>query len=117
MQLNDIRLNELARELLVKLIKRKTEEERVEFLKDLLFTIPVKHIFLFDPQLSTREMTCLYFAAKGLTSHETAKLLAIKTSTVEAHRKEILRKLACNNMVEAVFRGISYGYFGTQNFN
>lgn len=67
----------------------------------------------FSHRLTKREVNCLVLAARGKTSSETAKLLGIKPSTVETHRKEIKRKLECQNMAHAVFEGILLGYVNT----
>lgn len=64
----------------------------------------------FDQRLSQREISCLFWAAKGKTSRETAELLRISSSTVESHRKQIKRKLKCYNLTHAVFEGIRHGY-------
>lgn len=65
-------------------------------------------------QLTERELSCLFLAAKGLTTNETAELLGIKSSTVETYRRKIKYKLACNTMAQAVFEGIRWGYMDTR---
>jgi DNA-binding CsgD family transcriptional regulator len=60
--------------------------------------------------LTQRQKICLIYAAKGMTSVETANTLGLKTSTVESHRKEIKRKLSCVTMAQAVYEGIRLGH-------
>lgn len=64
----------------------------------------------FAQQLTKREQECLALAAKGYSAGETAELLAISRKTVEGHRNEIKRKLACRTMTQAVIQGIKYSY-------
>ncbi len=104
------KLNQLAKKLLKKLGKCQNEEEQVKFIKDLLFTTTVKQELGFDPDLTEQEILCLMHAAEGRTSQESAQILGIKSSTVETHRREIKRKLECQNIAQAVFAGIRYGY-------
>jgi len=62
------------------------------------------------PALTPREVTCLYWAALGKTSKETAALLGLGSSTIEQYRKDIKRKLECRSMAEAVFKAMQFGY-------
>jgi DNA-binding CsgD family transcriptional regulator len=50
--------------------------------------------------LTTREMEILGYLALGYTSRETAQKLSISPLTVDTHRRHLLRKLECNNVVE-----------------
>jgi len=54
-----------------------------------------------DPEsLSEREREVLQLLAEGLTSPEIGKRLFIATSTVETHRRSIMRKLAIHNVAD-----------------
>ncbi len=103
-------LDSLAKEFIARFQQSKTQEDQVRFVKDFLFTLPVKQNVLFDPVLTQQEIMCLLLADTGKTSNESAKCLMIKRSTVESHRKEILRKLSCRSIAQAVYEGIRYGF-------
>lgn len=77
----------------------------------LLLTAAVPKKIYFDKPLSTQETNCLLLAAKGLTISETANLLNIKRTTVITHRANILKKLSCSSIAQAVFESIRFGYF------
>lgn len=59
--------------------------------------------------LTKRESEILELIAKELTTEEVAKHLAISTSTVESHRRNLLKKASVKNSVglikEAFLRG------------
>lgn len=56
--------------------------------------------------LSKRERECLLCAAFGMSAQETGLLLHIGTSTVNTHRENVIHKLRCNNIVQAVFTSV-----------
>lgn len=64
-------------------------------------------------QLTEREVECLYWAAHGKSSDETAIILKIKKSTVEDYRKHIKRKFDCITMAQAIYEGVKRGYIGS----
>lgn len=66
-------------------------------------------------KLTVREIESLHLAALGKTSEETAIIMGISTSTIDAYREEAKRKLAATNMPHAVFEAIKYGYIGSFN--
>lgn len=55
-----------------------------------------------EPKLSVRELEVLQLMANGKSSKTIALELFISTNTIEAHRKQILKKLAAKNMAEAI---------------
>lgn len=99
--------------LVLKLIKRlgndQPNKEQVELLKSLLSTTEVLHRLSFDNQLTSREVACLYLAANGKTSEQSAKVLGVTKATIESFRKRIIQKLDCDNLTQAVFKGIRVG--------
>lgn len=52
--------------------------------------------------LTKREIEVLRFMATGKSSKTIAKELFISNNTIEAHRKNILKKMDAKNMVEAI---------------
>jgi len=50
--------------------------------------------------LTARELEILRYLAHGYTSREIAQKLCISQLTVDTHRRHLLRKLQCNNVVE-----------------
>lgn len=100
----------LSIDLLDRLGNYKPSAKQLELMEMLVSKITVDQKLSFDNQLTYQEINCLLFAAKGKTSNQTAKLLGVKRSTIESHRREIKRKLGCNTMAHAVFQGIRFGY-------
>lgn len=64
---------------------------------------PSKAIF------SGREMEVIHLISQGLTTAEIAKELGIAENTVKNHRKNILRKSACNNSGQLIAKCITEG--------
>lgn len=54
------------------------------------------------PSLSTRELEVLQLMANGKSSKSIALELFVSTNTIEAHRKQILKKMEAKNMAEAI---------------
>lgn len=84
-------------------------EKHIEDMREILFSTWLKRTIIFDKQLTDREKVCLYLASIGKESRETADFLGIGIETVKTHRKEIIRKLKCKNITQAVSLGIKYG--------
>lgn len=103
-------VNYLAIDLLEILGNKQPDQQQIDLMENLISHVAVTHRISFDRRLTGREISCLYLSAKGKTAPETARLLGVKPSTITSHRKEILRKLACNNMAAAVFKGMQCGY-------
>lgn len=57
-------------------------------------------------QLSKREIEVLQLVAKGLTASEVAEHLYISLDTIETHKKNIVKKLAARNTVDAVVKAV-----------
>lgn len=51
-------------------------------------------------RLTHRELEVVMLAARGLTTKDIASLLAISFRTVEAHRRNAMRKTGAGNIVE-----------------
>lgn len=54
------------------------------------------------PSLSVRELEVLQLMANGKSSKSIALELFVSTNTIEAHRKQILKKMEAKNMAEAI---------------
>lgn len=61
-------------------------------------------------RLSEREILCLQWAARGLTSKQTAGVLKLSVLTVRTYLKQVREKLKCHTMAHAVYEGMSRGY-------
>jgi DNA-binding CsgD family transcriptional regulator len=72
----------------------------------------IKRSYKAEQQLTKREVECLYWAAHGKSSDETAIILKIKKNTVEDYRKNIKQKLNCSSMAHAIYEGVKRGYIG-----
>ena len=55
-----------------------------------------------ESTLSARELEVLQLIANGKSSKAIAMELYISTNTIEAHRKQIIKKMAAKNMAEAL---------------
>jgi DNA-binding NarL/FixJ family response regulator len=86
--------NYLAIGLLESLGNSKPTQQQITLTEELLSMVSIQHKINFSDKLNNKEIACLYWAAYGKSSKETADLLHIKQSVVESHRKEIKRKLA-----------------------
>ncbi|MBY0544193.1 MAG: helix-turn-helix transcriptional regulator [Gammaproteobacteria bacterium] len=103
-------LQSVATELLKCVGNPNPTQKHIELMNSLLSHVVMSTPIMFDERLSQREVNCLFLAAKGKTSEETAVLLNISPATVESHRKHIKRKLNCLSLSQAVFEGIRWGY-------
>jgi len=66
--------------------------------------IRLKH--LTEP-LSSKELACLAWCAKGLTSKQIATNLDISDRTVHFHMRNIFRKLQVSNRYQAIAKAIT----------
>lgn len=74
-------------------------------------TMPPKpYKLILEKQLTHRELICLYWAARGKTTKETAILLRVKPRLVEQYRKAVRNKFGCKRLAEAVYIGMKRGY-------
>lgn len=62
--------------------------------------------FTPNEELSTRELEVVDLSCQGLTASEIGEKLFIAKKTVEGHRKNILAKTGCKNIVEMVVYAI-----------
>lgn len=60
--------------------------------------------------LTNREKEILNYIANGFKSKEISELLCIEKSTVDTHRKNILKKTECNSFSELVAKSINMGW-------
>ena len=81
-----------------------------KLIASLLSGSAIKQPVFFPEILSRREINCLHWTARGKTSDEIAQILRIRHTTVASYKREILRKLNCTNMAQAIFQGIRFGY-------
>lgn len=71
-----------------------------------------KNNILQDTQcskLTEREKECLYWAAQGKSSEETAIILNIKPASVLSYRRLLKAKLNCYNIAQAVYKAAQLG--------
>jgi DNA-binding NarL/FixJ family response regulator len=64
------------------------------------------NLILDKDVLSPREKEIVFWSAKGLTCQQIAEQLFISKRTVEAHRKTIMEKTSCLNIIEVVVYGL-----------
>jgi DNA-binding CsgD family transcriptional regulator len=102
----------VAKRYLLKLGNARPKGKQVKLMNRLLTStiFPIEKTLIFDSKLTRREIACLLLVAQGKRSLEIAEILGMKVSTVRTHRKQIINKLNCSSMAQAVFEGIRYGY-------
>lgn len=82
----------------------------IDVMESALSHVVVNQQVLFETRLNQKESTCLFLAAKGKTTVETAKIMNTTSTAIEARRRSIKRKLRAASMAHAVFEGIRFGY-------
>lgn len=63
-----------------------------------------------DITLSTREVDVVRLIAQGKTTIEVADILCISPQTVATHRKKIIQKTKCKNVVELIALAVDKGW-------
>ena len=89
-------------------IERPTNTQ-IEEMKSLLFHSWLKRRIELDERLTKREKTCLLLSSQGKTYIDIAETLGISPTTVKTYEREILKKLNCRSMKQAVVMGLRYG--------
>jgi DNA-binding CsgD family transcriptional regulator len=100
--------------LLKQLGNPKPSAKHTAFAERLLLRAAVTRQLIFNTQLTDSEICCLYWAAQGYNTRDTARVMSTKLSTIESYRKEIKRKLSCTTIAQAVYEGICFGYMPTK---
>jgi DNA-binding NarL/FixJ family response regulator len=59
--------------------------------------------------LTSREVEVLQLLAEGESTKQTASILSVSTKTIESHRKNIMRKLDIDNIVDLIKYAIREG--------
>ncbi len=57
--------------------------------------------------LSRRQRACLYWTAKGMTAQQIAILLNLQESTIISFKREVMKKLNCKRISQAVHLGLA----------
>jgi DNA-binding CsgD family transcriptional regulator len=70
---------------------------------------------IYDRRLTEKERQCLQLIISGKTAGYIAEILNIKITTVNTHKKNILRKMDANHMAQAVVEALKRGEIGSFN--
>lgn len=100
--------NYLAIQLLERIGILDPSQEQIDLIEELLARPLARGQLHFNHGLNSQEIACLYWAARGKSSKETAKLIDLNRREVESLRKEVKRKLHANSIAQAVFEGIRH---------
>lgn len=102
---------EIARHYLRFFSNVRPSSEQIKVMQNLLIHVFLPHKIIFNQsqRLSQREKECLYHAAYGRTIQETARLLGVTVSTIKTQRAQLIRKLACHSMTQAVRLCLGFG--------
>jgi DNA-binding CsgD family transcriptional regulator len=63
----------------------------------------------YEERLTRKEKECIYLMAEGKTSSEIAEILNNKIATIHTHKKNIMRKMNANHMVQATIEALKRG--------
>lgn len=66
--------------------------------------------------LTHREIQCLFLAAQGKTNKKIASKMQISIHTINMHKRNIFRKLNCNNMNQSIAKAIYSGLLDKKNY-
>ncbi len=56
----------------------------------------------YDKLFTPRELEVLNFLCQGLTTREIAQKIYLSTHTIESHKKNMIQKLGCRNLVQLI---------------
>lgn len=107
---NKVNGAQLIVNVLKKLGNERPTQDEIELAESLLLRATINYKMIFHRKLTHRESSCLLLAAKGRTIEETANIMNVKPSTVKTWRNNVINKLGCTSIAQAVFEGISFGY-------
>jgi DNA-binding CsgD family transcriptional regulator len=86
-------------------------QEQINIIEEVIASSNASRINLtFSSKLNDKEIACLYWAAQGKSSAQTAKIMRMSKSSVELYRKNIKKKLNCTNITQSVFEALKQGY-------
>jgi DNA-binding CsgD family transcriptional regulator len=111
------RLNYLAVDLLERFGNQAPTQQQIDLMERVLSNVALEGKVLFHADLTEREKECLYLAATGLSAPQTAEVLSLTTATINSHRYNLKRKLECDTMSQAVYKGIRHGYVKQEENN
>lgn len=102
---------ELAKDYLNYFGNPKPTNNQIIVAKNLIIDLFTRQTLSFDEKLSIQEMKCLYLAFKGKTVAHTSQIFSLNQDTVKYYRRQGIKKLNCQNMIQAAFT------CGTRNFH
>lgn len=108
-ELDFSQFNYLAVQLLDKVGITDPSQQQIDIIENIITVCGIQVRLGFNKVLNKKEIACLYLAANGNSSQQTAEILSISQSSVESHRKSIKNKLKCKTIAHAVFEGIRFG--------
>lgn len=63
---------------------------------------PVVDLAQYNEIFTPREIEVLTFLCQGLTTREIAQEIYLSTHTIESHKKNMIQKLGCRNLVQLI---------------
>lgn len=82
----------------------------IDVMESVLSHTVIKKNIVFNQCLDKKECVCLFWAAKGKTTEETAKIMNMSSGSIEASRRNIKRKLQASSLAQAVFEGMRFDF-------
>jgi DNA-binding CsgD family transcriptional regulator len=106
MQTNPIEISSLTAEVFQKLGLTNPTARQTDLMRAVFNHLVEQRELHFDTRLSAREKVCLQLLAQGKSLEEIGVTMHIKRTTVATFIKRIKKKLKCDTLPQAVFRGI-----------
>lgn len=80
--------------------------KRIEQVESILSETKIKNLVTLGRRLTLQEKKCLFWAAKGKSIKETARILQLSYHTVQEYRASAIKKLEAPNVTAAVVSAI-----------
>lgn len=94
---------------LEKLGNTKPSKKQYSIMENLLFNAWLQQPLSWNRHLTIREKEFLYHTIQGKTIKEVAVLMKIEINGVKYHLRNILKKLSCKNIKQAISIAVRYG--------
>ena len=107
MQASPIEISNLTTEVFQKLGLTRPTTRQTDLMLALFNHLVEQPELHFDTRLSAREKVCLQLLAQGKSLEEIGVNMHIKRTTVATFIKRIKKKLKCDTLPQAVFKGLT----------
>lgn len=88
---------------------RRPSIDQLNMMQSLLDSHWLKRTFKFNNKLTDREKECLLHLIYGKYTSEIALLMNVSLQTTKSYIRQILKKMVCKNIKEAIGKALRYG--------